>query len=1247
MATKKINTDLQLTAKLLDGNSSAGTSGQVLSSTGTATDWISLNDIYYTETEADNRFLRSDANDTATGNLTFNGQVNLNSTVRLNPNGTNFEIDTDTSERVVFSFNVNGTRNWSLRHDADLNFYRDSGAGQVQINGSRILTTADEGSGNGLDADTLDSYHETSFIRLAPNSNSPTNGYFAIGHASGRNFIQSHAGQPLDINPLGNNITLCSGGSGNVGIGTTDPAGKLNVALPADSNGNVSAWSSNQVVFTRGGTSTSQGIGFSVHDANNTATISSLTPAITWSVLEYRALAHFFYSTGSTLGIMQNSSGYVGIGTTNATQKLTIGQSGESINYIRIIATTADLYVGANATGSHLGVTNGAKILQTDSYPLVIGTTANQEVYLGANNATIATLVDGKFGIGTTSPNELLHISRGSSGSGLLLENTTGGSGSYITLDFNTYNVDQANFANAGASIRVIDDGAYSGDITFRTKGAAINAAQTEKMRIDGATGNVGIGETNPGSKLHVAGDAYITGQLGQGVSITNKIYNYGSEFRSNSASIQIAFGRDGNNIGSGAIGADGVNCFAVWNTSSTTKKMVVSQGGNVGIGTDDPGQKLSVAGNIALVSNNSFISFNTSASSGDPKIQMGSDGDFSFLNTAGSNNLHIENGGNVGIGETSVDAKLHLTAASAGLINQKFESAGSAAWRLGIPASQTYFAFDNANDNLSAPKVVIDSDGKVGIGTDNPGAELEVSLSGNPRIRLTSTNNVTSTLQFADADDVNVGFIQYDHGVDAMEFRVNDSERMRITSTGGISFGSTGTAYGTSGQILKSNANASPTWVDASTVIGGPYLPLSAGLSYPLTGDLFIEGASTPKITLTDTTNNLEGRIRVANNYMYIEADDSNTVGSTIILLKTDGAEALRLDGNQNATFAGTIAVQGTGDSYFQGYVGIGVTNPLSNLHIEGTEPILQIRETSGTSEAGISINHAVSGNQYNWFVGTIDGSPRKFTIGATVTNGHSTATAQAAASLFTINQDGGNVGIGTTTPTAPLHIEGGTTSEVLKIEADTSPYIRWVQNGTNVGFLQFTSGTAYLSNMSNGAFIFRTNNTDKMIITSGGNVGIGTDSPGSELEVDGEITTTTITYDEPGALDSSAYNGEIVYFGTQISMTEGKLMVLSASAGGLTWYLARDNSASLSTGMLGIALGTTASAGVLVRGIAKNSAWSSFSEGEKLYLSPTSGSISNSITQDTNDFVRIVGYALGGNKIYFCPDNTYVQNS
>ena len=96
-----------------------------------------------------------------------------------------------------------------------------------------------------------------------------------------------------------------------------------------------------------------------------------------------------------------------------------------------------------------------------------------------------------------------------------------------------------------------------------------------------------------------------------------------------------------------------------------------------------------------------------------------------------------------VGIGEPSIDAKLHLTTATAGLVNQKFESAGGAAWRIGIPASQTYFAFDNANDNLSSPKVVINSSGKLGLGTVSPSGKLTLSNgSASAPLSITASNS-------------------------------------------------------------------------------------------------------------------------------------------------------------------------------------------------------------------------------------------------------------------------------------------------------------------------------------------------------------------------------------------------------------------------------------------------------------------------------------------------------------------------
>ena len=55
--------------------------------------------------------------------------------------------------------------------------------------------------------------------------------------------------------------------------------------------------------------------------------------------------------------------------------------------------------------------------------------------------------------------------------------------------------------------------------------------------------------------------------------------------------------------------------------------------------------------------------------------------------------------------------------------------------------------------------------------------------------------------------------------------------------------FKDAGGDLGVAGQLLSSTG-AETNWVDASTVIGGPYLPLTAGASYPLTGTLY--GTST-----------------------------------------------------------------------------------------------------------------------------------------------------------------------------------------------------------------------------------------------------------------------------------------------------------------------------------------------------------------------------------------------------------------
>ena len=214
---------------------------------------------------------------------------------------------------------------------------------------------------------------------------------------------------------------------------------------------------------------------------------------------------------------------------------------------------------------------------------------------------------------------------------------------------------------------------------------------------------------------------------------------------------------------------------------------------------------------------------------------------------------------------------------------------------------------------------------------------------------------------------------------------------------------------------------------------------------------------------------------------------------------------------GFQAGTHANNLNINSSGN------VGIGAASLTQRLNVEGNTPVIQIRETSGTAEAGISMNHSVSGNHYNWFLGTLDGSPRKLTIGATVTDGHSTNTAQVAASLMLIDQSTGNVGIGATSPSANLHVQGSSATDVPIIRVggfgnsgSTLELAETLSNGDmTYGFSFFNDGnssnTLQLKRHYNsvaGATVV-TFNRDDSDVTFAGNVGIGITDPDQALEI------------------------------------------------------------------------------------------------------------------------------------------------
>ena len=67
-----------------------------------------------------------------------------------------------------------------------------------------------------------------------------------------------------------------------------------------------------------------------------------------------------------------------------------------------------------------------------------------------------------------------------------------------------------------------------------------------------------------------------------------------------------------------------------------------------------------------------------------------------------------------------------------------------------------------------------------------------------------------------------------------------NINGKFAVEDTGAIRFSD---QTGTTGQILKSNGNSAPTWVDPNTVGTGPWLPLAGGI---------VSGATTFQSSLT-----------------------------------------------------------------------------------------------------------------------------------------------------------------------------------------------------------------------------------------------------------------------------------------------------------------------------------------------------------------------------------------------------------
>ncbi len=158
---------------------------------------------------------------------------------------------------------------------------------------------------------------------ISPASTPDQYGAFSLGEESSPNlrmgyngqytWIQSHSGAPIQINPIGNSTILNRDG-GNVGVGINAPQSKLDV------NGFVTA------TMTDSSINSTNRVGFNISELGNNVFEMSY-PRNGFGTAEIKTIGarHLSIGTDNTKRIhIDGATGYVGIGTQNPDQKLTV-----------------------------------------------------------------------------------------------------------------------------------------------------------------------------------------------------------------------------------------------------------------------------------------------------------------------------------------------------------------------------------------------------------------------------------------------------------------------------------------------------------------------------------------------------------------------------------------------------------------------------------------------------------------------------------------------------------------------------------------------------------------------------------------------------------------------------------------------------------------------------------------------------------------------------------------------------------